>query len=152
MTLTTRVYVHDQISRSEVMDYCNRLLEAPKDVATRDEEMWLAEDGRRVMGNLPCQGLDGLLKVYYRANAFYEEEDRYEHDGEERWLSSPKCWIQVSIDSPYGYRGENGESCGGRLLVSSSTWAGGSTSRGSGGRGRTSTPVRSGRVRTGISV
>lgn len=114
MTLTTRVYVHDQISRSEVMDYCNRLLEAPKDVATRDEEMWLAEDGRRVMGNLPCQGLDGLLKVYYRANAFYEEEDRYEHDGEERWLSSPKCWIQVSIDSPYGYRGENGESCGGR--------------------------------------
>src|SRR5690606_31560158 len=68
MTLTTRAYVHDQISRSEVMDYCNRLLEAPKDVATRDDEMWLAEDGRRVMGNLPCQGLDGLLKVYYRAN------------------------------------------------------------------------------------
>jgi hypothetical protein len=126
MTLDTRVYVHDRIDYREVFVKCNQLIGAHEGIEFTDEPIPDYENGERVPGpeggnwfiwNKPGQGLCALLDVTYRKNAplrtpgdhsRYCEPDVDECDG----TCAPPCWLEISLDTAYSYRGDQGEGCG----------------------------------------
>jgi len=126
MTLDTRMYVHDPIDHKALFDHCNTLIGAVSPVSTdSQDETWrkgesFVEPGNPwSIRNRLGQGFCALLDISYRPNApLRTDEQAAEHDDEicdedcgGDW-HPPACWIEVSLDTAYGYRGDNGEGCG----------------------------------------
>src|SRR5690606_25459508 len=84
------------------------------------------------IGNLPGQGLCALLDISYRPGApLRTPEQAAEHDEDICNLPCdgdrhpPACWLEISINTAYGYKGDNGEGCGdlhARLVAELGQW------------------------------
>lgn len=128
MTLDTRVYVHDKVDAMAVFIKMNQLLGATEATKCRTDN-----DSIR---NQPRQGLPAWLIVYCdpagqkprRADPSPCDEDceeyREDYGSCERNHRTP-CWLEVSIDTTYGYRGEDDEGCSelhARLITELGSW------------------------------
>lgn len=137
MTLDTRIYVHDPIAPRAVFDRCNQLLGVRGPDVTDDQEpTWrggvriIEPDSPKTLMNEPGQGFPAWLMLHYRPGApLRTPEQAAEH---EDWCDDdcdgvghrPACWLEVSLDTSYGYS-ENGENAGGlhaRLIAELGQW------------------------------
>jgi hypothetical protein len=128
MTLDTRIYVLDQIRHKDVFAKCGQLIGATESTEFVDGPMKLSDEWW--VWNRPGQGLCALLDVRYRPGvALRTVEQATEHDdlycnlpgGEFFDADEPVCdgadhkpaaWLEVSFDTAYGYRDEQGRGCG----------------------------------------
>ncbi|TDD54563.1 hypothetical protein E1286_05060 [Nonomuraea terrae] len=151
MTLDTRVYVHDEIAYKDVWLKCNQLIGTKENTRFRDEQDKTWRNGESFVepgnawsiGNLAGQGLCALLDISYRPGApLRTAEQAAAHDEdicnlpESSWYDAesgpcdgsdhrPACWLEVSFDTTYGYKGDNGEGCGdlhARLVAELGQW------------------------------
>lgn len=138
MTLDTRVYVHNPVDYCEVWIKCNQLIDAHEGVKFTDEPVPEYAHGERLpaneagewwIWNKPGQGLSALLDIHYRkdrALILPGEHGRYcEPEDDCDGSCAPACWLEVSFDTAYGYRGDNGEGCGdlhARLVAELGQW------------------------------
>jgi hypothetical protein len=121
VTLDTRIYIHDRVSIQDVFLKLNQLLGATE--ATRctvkPDSIW----------NEPAQGLDAWLIVSGDPHGREYRRDRAEPHDEDcepgcGYQHPPACWLEVSLDTAYGYNGPEG-SCGGlhaRLIMELGQW------------------------------
>lgn len=125
MTMATDVYVLDEMRPKDLFLKCNQLIGATEYTEFRDQQIktWRKGVGKPEpgnawnIGNAPGQGLCALLDVYYRPGSPLRATDNGcewycdpgcdddEHD-------NPACWLEVSFDTAYGYRDEQGRGCG----------------------------------------
>ena len=127
MTLDTRIYVHDPIDHKALFDRCNTLIGAVNPVFTDEQdttwrkgESFVEPGSPWTISNKPMQGFAAWLMVYYRPDGALRSPERAaEHDEDcdtdcngTGWAHRLACWAEVSIDTAYGYRGDNGEGCG----------------------------------------
>lgn len=111
MTLDTRIYVHGRVDYRQVFDAVNQLLGAT--------EMTRFDVRPDSVGNLPGQGLPAWLIVYCDPSGMSPHRPAGQHGvycaGEEDGCMEPcavPCWLEVSVDTAYGYWGPEG-GCGG---------------------------------------
>lgn len=122
MTLDTTILVLDRISHRDVFVKCNQLIGATEATEFRNEQVGSRrKDGPPPgapwsIGNKAAQGLCALLAIYYRPDAPLRAKD-----GDCHWFCDPDCdeeddtracWLEVSFDTAYGYRDEQGRGCG----------------------------------------
>lgn len=124
MTLDTRVYVLSEINHKDVWIKCNQLIGATEATRFRDEQVktWRGGVGTPEpgnawnLGNEAGQGLCALLDIYYRPGAPLREADNgcewYCDPGCDDEHNNVACWLEVSFDTAYSYRGDRGEGCG----------------------------------------
>jgi hypothetical protein len=124
MTLDTSIYILDEINYKQVYAQCGRLIGQHEGIKFTDEpaQNWRNgertddPDGLRWIYNHPGQGLPALLDMKYRQGGPIKSDpeacDRYCDDDCDRTDHEPAHWIEVSFDSPYGYRDEQGRGCG----------------------------------------
>lgn len=133
MTLDTRVYVHGEVDRRELFTECQRII-GQWDADRRGPDRQHSEDDEwgdhRVLMNKGCQGLPGWLMVHYRPDGAYRTAAQsLAHD---EWCNVPggksynpdtahcdpvadhsaACWLEVSLDTAYSYRGPDDMGCG----------------------------------------
>lgn len=139
MTLDTRIVATTVCDGRDVFYEMRRLLGAGDQVRIVDEECdpkyhWL-EPGLRRISHPPGSGLNAWLMVYYRAGLeprrTPEESQRCDEDcpdGCDKSIANawhePACWVEVSIDTSYGYHGPEG-GCGAlhaRLVYELGQW------------------------------
>jgi len=123
MTLSTDVYVLDEIDAAEVFRRCQELL-AEFDDAKRGpdrqrsgvSESW--RGGGKLMANEPDQGLSAWLMLHYREGgplttaeqaAAHEDHCDAECSGQ---YHDQACWLSVDFDTAYSYHGPNAMGCG----------------------------------------
>ena len=119
MTLSTYVYILDEVDPKEVFDWVNTNLLKVKDPITEtfrdaEEYSWVADKSSTEMTrwNRVGQGFDAWFITHYREGAPLYVEDQYEtEDFEEPYLTSPACYMSLDFDTAYGYRGVDGEGC-----------------------------------------
>lgn len=114
MTLSTYVYVRDQVDYREVFAITNQLIGAHEGVRFMDRKH---EDGSRCISNNPDQGLCAWLLVTYNpAGPLTTPEQAAQHDD----YCEPDCdgdhydracWLKVNLDTVYSYHGPDG-GCG----------------------------------------
>ncbi|MFD6770635.1 hypothetical protein ACFWC6_30930 [Micromonospora chalcea] len=121
MTLDTRIYVIGEVDHRELFTHCQTLL-GKYDEAGRgpDQQRW--DDNGKCISNEPMQNLPGWLMVYHgNGSAYRTPEQAAEHgnwdcDGDfgpcNKTEHNVPCWLEVSIDTAYGYRGPEGMGCG----------------------------------------
>lgn len=99
MTLDTRVIVNKPLPAKRVFDYCNEVIGGTS--------AWWEHDGQPEWGNphycnRPGQGLPGWLFVFYGPDGpLRRDEDS----------GKPEGFVEVSLDTAYGYHAANGASC-----------------------------------------
>jgi hypothetical protein len=130
MTLSTDIYVLDQVDVPELFRFCQGLLaqfddrstpQQPDQQKSRDREGW-REDGARCMSNEIGQGLPAILDIHYRPNAALATAEQAAQctsdcddpeEGEDRYHHHPHaCWVNIDFDTTYGYRDSAGRGCG----------------------------------------
>jgi hypothetical protein len=135
MTLDSRVYVHGKINAHDVFRKCQQMLDA-ENAETKDEQDTTYIDGQLVVRpenpwtlmNKPGQDFNAWLRLNYKPGApLRTEADAASHDedcnvpGSEYYDPEeavcegdhqPACWVEVSFDSSYGYRDDQGRGCG----------------------------------------
>lgn len=139
MTLDTRIYIHGPVDYREVFVKCNQLIGAHEGIRFTDEPVADWQDGERKPGpedgpwtiwNEPGQGLCALLDMSYRKAAPLRrpgDHSRYcdgPEDGCDGTGACGPCWLEVSFDTAYGYRGPEG-GCGNlhaRLVAELGQW------------------------------
>lgn len=123
MTLNTSIFVLDEIGHKDVFVRCNQLIGATEATRFSDEPERIFRDGwiddpsaSRNISNAMGQGLCALLDVHYRAGGPIKADpdacgrdcddpcDAESHD--------PVHWLEVTFDTAYGYRDEQGRGCG----------------------------------------
>lgn len=124
MTLTTDVYVLDELAYKDVFLECNRLIGATEATRFRNGQIKTWRKGVATahpgnawsIGNHADQGLPALLDVYYRPDAPLRGTangcEWYCDPGCDSEHDNPACWLEVSFDTAYGYRDEQGRRCG----------------------------------------
>lgn len=125
MTLTTDVYVLDEIPYKDVFLKCNQLIGATEATRFSDKQLtaWragapVADPGKAWnIGNEISQGLPALLDIYYRPGEPLRTKDNgcewyCDSDCDDDEHTNPACWLEVSFDTSYGYRDEQGRYCG----------------------------------------
>lgn len=127
MTLNTEIYVLDQIDPRSVFDKAAELIGVRPDYRFTDGPHWTT--GLNAIAAKPGQGYDAWLILRYRPDGAIATADgnvaalaahiadsdpdthrwcdEDEHDVE---LEHP-CWLDLSFDTTYGFRGPNGEDC-----------------------------------------
>lgn len=133
MTLSTNVYVLDEIDPREVFRFCQGLLTKYDDEQRGpDRQVWSDDprqnyrdgqwiddpDGRRSIANKLGQGLPGILDITYRTGGPLRTEaqaaEHAEHCSDDcsgQWHDQP-CWLDVDFDTAYSAKFANGMSCG----------------------------------------
>lgn len=133
MTLSTDVWIHDEIDVPSVFHKCRELLGAGDDIKWKDSPGWGSDEDRRVLMNNPGQGLDAWLMVHFRPGkplttqevSEQHTEDCEHWDDECHWYHPTACWCSVDFDTTYGYEGPDGEGCGAlhaKLLARLGVW------------------------------
>ena len=122
MTLSTNVYVLDEIDPRRVFIRCQQILQKhdaprhrpPEAQECSERESW--RGGVRMYGNHIDQGLPALLDVHFRPGAALTPEDPGHGDDCDEDCSGDYhdrvCWLDVDFDTAYGYRAANGWRCG----------------------------------------
>jgi hypothetical protein len=106
MTLNTRVAIGAPTNVHEVFAYCRTLLGASDSIPI--EKGWDYAKVNRTLRHPIGVGLDALLWLTYGADGPIIGR----HDEDEDGLPQGWAAVEVSFDTAYGYRGENGEGCG----------------------------------------
>lgn len=124
MTMTTFVYVLDEMRPKDLFLKCNQLIGATETTEFRNEQVksWRKGIGKPEPGNAwsisnkIAQGLCAALDVYYRPDTPLRAADNgcewYCDPGCDDEHTNPACWLEVSFDTAYGWRGKNDEKCG----------------------------------------
>lgn len=124
MTLDTKVFVLDPIRPKGVFVRCNQLIGATERTRFHDEQCktWRNGVGKPepgnawAIGNHASQGLCALLDIYYRPDGPLRVADNscewYCDPGCTSEHKNPACWLEVSFDTAYSYRDEQGRGCG----------------------------------------
>lgn len=121
MTLTTSIYVHDNVDIDELLHHGRTLLARFDEHGRTPEQHEPYDDtmGRHhVRGNRLGQSLPAILWAIYDANGPYraEADTAKQHDGCEDDCDGsdhpPACWVEISLDTAYGYKGPDGMGCG----------------------------------------
>jgi hypothetical protein len=136
MTLNSRIYVHGEIAAQDVFHAMQELLtQYDADKRTPDQQKWTdAQDKTRTVGastaetgnpwtisNSIGQGLPAWLMVHYRPSEALRPDaeacsdycdDPDPEDPEPYHSHRPQHWLVVSIDTAYGYKGDDGLGCG----------------------------------------
>jgi hypothetical protein len=137
MTLDSRVYIHDDLALSDLVAKCEQLIGAPRDVRFTDSQDRSWKDGKSFVephspwtfSNDPGQGLCAWLLIYHRIEAplrptsAEHEPDICDEDCDGAW-HDPACWLIVSLDTAYSYRGPDG-GCGdlhARIIAELGQW------------------------------
>lgn len=139
MTLDTRIFVLDQVDPHEVFHFFRDLLGAQdrhtftdaQDRTWRKGESFVEPGNAWTVSNDVGQGLPGWLMLHYRPDSpLRTPEQAAEHeksicnlpdaswydaeagpcDGSGHWERA--CWLEVSIDTAYGYQDDRGYGCG----------------------------------------
>ncbi len=124
MTLDTRLVTTTVSDGREIFHELRRLLGAGENVPIQDgpvSDAYYGEDVWKI-AHPPDQGLSAWLMVYYRPDL--EPRRRPDEACEEDGWQHPACWVEVSLDTAYGYHGPEGD-CGGlhaRLLFDLGQW------------------------------
>lgn len=122
MTLSTYIYLQDQVDYREVFVKCNQLIGADEGVRFSEHDGWI--------GNRMDQGLCALMHVSYGAplvsqeQAAAHDEDCAEYEGDCRKWHPRACWAEVNFDTAYSYSGPDG-GCGdlhARLVAELGQW------------------------------
>lgn len=107
MTLSTDVYIHNEIDGNEVFTYCQGLVGSTPDTRIRETDVYI--------GNEMDQGLCALLSVDRKTGAAAQPEaetcDQSCDDDCSGTHHDPAYWVRVNFDTAYGYTGEKGENC-----------------------------------------
>jgi hypothetical protein len=120
MTLSTYVYVLDQVDYREVFVKCNQLIGAHEGVRFSEHDGWI--------GNGLDQGLCALMHVDHGAplvtpaQAAQHDEDCEPDCNGDHWDRA--CWLKVNFDTAYSYSGPDG-GCGdlhARLVAELGQW------------------------------
>lgn len=125
MTLSTDVYVLDEVDRAEVFEFCQALLAKYDDrygvhlQVSEDRDSWRGGD-IRCLNNVVDQGLPAWLMLHYRVEgplttaeaAATHNEDCPEAEGDCVIFHETECWLSVDFDTAYGYRDKAGRGCG----------------------------------------
>lgn len=124
MTLSTNVYVLDQVDVRELFHFAQGLLtkydeqrRTPEQQVWTDEDGWRGEGARRIANRLG-QGLPGILKIAYRPDAPLATAEQAatcasDCDADSDYHYHPHaCWADLDLDTAYGARFENGMGCG----------------------------------------
>ena len=133
MTLDTRVYVTAPVDPHNLFHACQLALSLYDDQQREPgKQKWSDKPASyypgRLLSNEPMQDLPGWLMLHYRETGMYRTpEDSAEHlhcnhpasgyfdrgaeicDEAEH---DPACWVEISIDTAYGYRDRQGRGCG----------------------------------------
>jgi hypothetical protein len=126
MTLDTRIFILDPINHKQVYAQCGRLIGQHEGIKFTDDPVFdyrngekiPSPDGLRSIWNKPGQGLPALLDMTYREGGPIKADpnacDRYCDDDEpcDQESHKPAHWIEVSFDTAYGYRDDEGRGCG----------------------------------------
>lgn len=124
MTLDTSVFILDEIRVKDVFAQCGRLLGQHEGIRFTDKPFprWAGgkefpdPNGLRTLYNHPGQGLPALLDLTYREGGPVKADpqacDKYCDDDCDYTQHDPPHWIEVSFDTPYGYRDAQGRGCG----------------------------------------
>lgn len=122
MTLSTHVYVLDEIDPRRVFVRCQQLLQKYDDGQHRPPEAQKSSERAgwsgdyRLFANSMDQGLPALLDVSYRPGAALTPEDPgCDEDCDEdcsRTYHARVCWLYIDFDTTYSYRDERGWGCG----------------------------------------
>lgn len=120
MTLNTSVAIGSPTNVHDVYALCRKLLDTPDDVqpiTSNDDPNRVRRDGSKYIANPGGLGLDAWLWINYGADGPLthtcdqwcddETHDLAENDPTQNGWAA----IEVTFDTSYGYRGENGESC-----------------------------------------
>ncbi len=121
MTLSTDIFVHDQIDRDAVFAKCRELLGANDSHPFSDDPSWRGASGddARCLANACGIGLPAWLMLHYRPDAplvtaeqaaAHDEDCEADCDGSEHFAQA--CWLSVDFDTAYSYRDEQGRGCG----------------------------------------
>jgi hypothetical protein len=128
VTLSTNVYVLDEVDPREVFRFCQGLLaKYDEDRRPPERQVWSDEasstyrdsddqNGVRRIANRLGQDLPGILDITYRAGGALRaeppghDEDCGEDCGGE--YHSRVCWLDIDFDTAYGYKDERGWGCG----------------------------------------
>lgn len=127
MTLSTNIYVLDEIDPKVVFEKGRELLGCTDDNPWIEEESSYWGDGRRQYMNTPGQGLDAWLTVYYRPDGPFVDEARAKAEMEKfheeycvRYSDEPDdcldvdtlvSYLTINFDTAYGYSDEMGRGC-----------------------------------------
>lgn len=121
MTLNTSVYVHDRADTGAIFHLCRELLGAA-DRHTFTDEPCGYRNGEWAMAHPPGLGLPAWLMIYHRAGAFLRPDaDACDgncwtpgegEEGEPEHFHRPAMWCEVTFDTGYAYRDEQGRGCG----------------------------------------
>lgn len=121
MTLNTHVVAVTPCDAHDLFNWCRDWLGCDERHLFEDEPAKYHGDGAWQILNKPNQGLAGWLWLYYRPNLepLRTPEQSAEHDedcepdctGFPNVWHDPACWVDATLDTAYGYRGENGETC-----------------------------------------
>ena len=115
MTLDTRMYVLDKIDPKLVFAKANQILGAHEGIRFTDEAEQYGRPGDWRIGNRAGQGLPALMDVQYRRDGAYRPAPSHDEDCDPDCEYAPHTlayWLEISFDTPYGYRGDSGEGCG----------------------------------------
>ena len=134
MTLDSRVYILDEVPVAELFVFAQTLLgEYDEDRRGPDRQESFVEPGNPwSMANRLGQGLPAILDVSYRPGApLRTPEQAASHKGDSycnhpdnpEWFDDdepvcdstehqPACWAELSLDTAYGYKDEQGWGCG----------------------------------------
>jgi hypothetical protein len=117
MTLNTQVFVMSEADPHEVFWKCRELLGAPTDLPFEDGPSRFDEGVWNLLN--PCGvGLPAWLWMHYKPGAMLrataEEHDSYcNEDGDcDGSHHDPPYWFDVTFDTAYSYRDEEGRGCG----------------------------------------
>lgn len=144
MTLSTMVAIGKPYNVREVFDFCRRLLDTPDGTPVREGTGYLNPQTKQ-LGNPMGIGLVALLDVTYGADGpMVHQHDKWcstelggeyntsqeDIDEHARHIANDPTengWaaIVVDFDTPYGYRGEGGETCSdvhARLVTALGKW------------------------------
>jgi hypothetical protein len=123
MTLSTNVYVLDEIDHVEVFRFCQAMLtKYDEQRRTPDQQVWSDSastwrgDGIRVIANQIGQNLPGILDITYRSGGPLRAQDAG-HDEDCDETCSGKyhdraCWLDIDFDTAYGAKFDGGMGCG----------------------------------------
>jgi hypothetical protein len=115
VTLNTSIYVLSQADPHETFWKCRELLNAPESLPFVDEESPY-DKGRWDLRNPGGVGLDAWLWMHYRPGAMLRERaeshDEWCGDDCDGRHHDPPHWFEVTFDTAYGYKDDQGRGCG----------------------------------------
>lgn len=132
MTLSTNIYVLDQVDPHEVFRFCQEMLgrhdedrRGPDQQRWSDEQTSIYRDGNWAVhpdspwsiSNDIGQGLPAILDIDYRPGApLRTPEQAAAHDEDcdtdcSGTYHDRACWLDIDFDTAYGYRGPEGMGC-----------------------------------------